>query len=293
MMTEMHQVSRTAQYMALFRAIESGKPVGHRLFHDTMAKAFLDRRLRFASTVARIPLIGCTIPWILDTAWPGARTSGVARTRFIDDRLKQAMQEGFRQVIILGAGFDTRAYRMKELAEVSVIEVDQPATSRLKRSTLGRLLGELPSNVRFLEMDFNNQRLEAGINSLDFDPATPTAVIWEGVTNYLTAEGVEATFRSLGRIARRCRVMVTYIDRAVLDSGVHFAGAANAKARIASVGENWTFGFNPVEFPVYLARYGFHLLEDVGSREYRALYMPARRRVLRGYEWYRIGVVEK
>jgi methyltransferase (TIGR00027 family) len=240
-----------------------------------------------------MPVVGRAIPWTIDTAWPGARTSGIARTRFIDDRLSRALREGFRQVIILGAGFDSRAYRMEELHSVRVIEIDHPETSRLKRSILERSLGRMPSNVQFLEIDFNNQSLEAEIRGIEFDPSLPTIVLWEGVTNYLTAEGVDATFRSLRLIATRCRVIFTYVDKAVLDPNASFEGATNAKARTESVGENWTFGFNPVELPKYTAQHGFRLVEDVGSQEYRMLYMPPRKRNLRGYAWYRIAVAER
>lgn len=288
----MNRASRTAEYMALFRALESGRPAKHRLFCDPMARAFLSPFLRFAAAASRLPLVGNTISWILDTAWPGARTSGVARTRFIDDRLKQALRDGYQQVVILGAGFDSRAYRMSELNDVRVVEVDHPVTSRLKRSILGRSLKRIPANVRFLEVDFNKQSLEEGFQGIAFDPSLPTVVIWEGVTNYLTADGVAATFQSLRRIATRCRVIFTYIDKAVLDPKAVFEGVANAKARIASVGENWKFGFDPSELSAYLAQRGFRLAADIGSREYRALYM-SRQRLLRGYEWYRIAVAER
>lgn len=292
-MTKMRNASRTAQYMALFRAIESCRPAKRRLFHDTLARDFLSPSLRFAVAVSRMPLVGPVIPWIIDTAWPGARTSGIARTRFIDDRLSRALREGFRQVIILGAGFDSRSYRMEDLRSVRVIEIDHPATSRLKRSILERSLGRMPSNVQFLEIDFNNQSLEVGIRDIQFEIALPTIVLWEGVTNYLTGEGVDATFRSLRSIARRCRVIFTYVDKAVLDPNASFEGATNAKSRIESVGENWTFGFDPVELPKYTAQHGFRLVEDVGSQEYRMLYMPPRKRNLRGYVWYRIAVAER
>ena len=247
---------------------------------------------RLAATFSKVPLIGRVIPLILDRAWPGARTSGVARTRFIDDRLKQALRDGYQQVVILGAGFDSRAYRMEELSGVRVIEVDHPATSRQKRSILERTPAILPSGIQFLEIDFNKQSLEEGFRRVDCASSLPMVVIWEGVTNYLTADGVEATFRSLGRIAKRCRIIFTYVDKAVLDPNAAFDGAANAKARISSVGENWTFGFDSKELSTYLARHQFRLLEDIGSREYRMLYMPSRRGLLRGYEWYRIAVAE-
>lgn len=246
--------------------------------------------MRLAAAVAAVPLIGEIIPWILDTVWPGARTSAIARTRFIDDRLRRALQQGYSQVVILGAGFDSRAYRMAELASARVIEVDHPATSCEKQRALRSGIRELPQNVQFLEIDFNIEGLQDAMQRVAFDPTAPTVVIWEGVTNYLTEEAVDATLQSLRVICARCIVLFTYIDRAVLEGSASFAGTSSVKQRLRKVGERWTFGFDPDALPAYLGARGYRLLEDVGSVHYRTVYLPIRRRLLRGYEFYRIAV---
>src|SRR5262245_23641861 len=116
------QPSQTAEYMALFRAIESVQPPTRRLFSDPFSRAFLRPPLHLAADVARLPLLGKLIAWIIDRRWPGARPSGVARTRLIDDLLLRALHDGVQQVVILGAGFDCRAYRLKGMNQVQVIE---------------------------------------------------------------------------------------------------------------------------------------------------------------------------
>ena len=284
------QGSKTAQYMAFFRAIESIRPLRRRLFHDPFARLFLGPKLRLAAAVAAVPLIGNAIPWILDSFWPGARTSAIARTRFIDDRLRHALREEYNQIVILGAGFDSRPYRMAELADVRVIEVDHPATSREKQKALRVGIHRLPPNVQFLEIDFNTEGLQDAMRRVVFEPLTPTVVIWEGVTNYLTKEAVDATFRSLKTIFARCLVLFTYIDRAVLEGGALFQGTSSVKGRLKKVGEQWTFGFDPAALPAYLSSRGYHLLEDAGSIQYRLACLPNRERFLRGYEFYRIAV---
>jgi len=284
--------SKTAQYMALFRTIESTRPPRRRLFHDPYAHLFLSPKLRVASAVAAVPLIGNIVPWILDSFWPGARTSAIARTRFIDDRLRRALHEGYRQVVILGAGFDSRAYRMAEFAGLNVIEVDHPATSREKQKTLKRGIHGLPPSVQYLEIDFNTEELQGATGRVAFDPLAPTVVIWEGVTNYLSEEAVNSTFESLKVIFARCFLLFTYIDRAVLEGSPSFDGTASVEQRLRKVGERWTFGFDPDALPAYLGDRGYHLLEDVGSIQYRTAYLPARKRLLRGYEFYRIAVAQ-
>src|SRR5574341_994380 len=116
--------SRTAAYMALFRALEFTLPAGQRLFEDRFASAFLPPGLRFLAFLSRIRLVGDHIRTYIDRRWPGARTSAVARTKFIDDAAEAALRSGVAQVVILGAGFDTRAYRMPSMARAVVFEVD-------------------------------------------------------------------------------------------------------------------------------------------------------------------------
>ena len=94
--------SKTAEYMAFFRALESEKPGNRRLFFDRFAHAFLGPRLKAALALTRVPLLGRIVPWIMDSLWPGARTSGVARTRLIDDMLMTAVGHEAQQLVLLG-----------------------------------------------------------------------------------------------------------------------------------------------------------------------------------------------
>ena len=108
-----HDASRTAEFMALFRAIESARPAKYRLFTDIYARKFLSPSYKLVVQMSRIPIIGMSISFYIDHKWPGARTSGIGRTRFIDDMLSKALHEGgFGQIVILGAGYDSRAYRI-------------------------------------------------------------------------------------------------------------------------------------------------------------------------------------
>src|SRR5215207_7324300 len=86
--------SRTAAYMALFRAIESSRPADSRLFHDPLALAFQDRRLRLAAVTARLPSLGRLVPWYIDRRSPGPRPSGVVGTRAVDDAVREALVGG-------------------------------------------------------------------------------------------------------------------------------------------------------------------------------------------------------
>jgi methyltransferase (TIGR00027 family) len=287
-----NQASQTAEYMALFRAIESARPLSRRLFSDPFARGFLRPSLRIAASVASFPLLGNIIPWIIDYRWPGARPSGVARTRLIDDTLCGALHDGVQQVVILGAGFDCRAYRIAEMDRVRVIEVDQPDTQQAKRERLQRIFGGVPKHVQLVAVDFNCQRLEDVIEDADFDKNCRTFFLWEGVTNYLTAQAVDVTFRAIREIAQSSLVLFSYVDKAMFASSAKFEGTGTLNRTLQRAGENWTFGFDPSELPEYLAQRGFRLIDDLGSVKYREHYLGAHRRLLRGYEFYRVAQAE-
>lgn len=146
--------SRTAEYMALFRVLESARPAKRRRFEDRFARAFLRPRLRFVVGLARLPLMGRFVPAFIDHRWPGARTSGVARTRFIDEVVEANLSSGTDQVVILGAGFDARAYRLAAMAKAAVFEVDHPATSAAKRRLVEAALGAALSHAHLVTIDF-------------------------------------------------------------------------------------------------------------------------------------------
>jgi methyltransferase (TIGR00027 family) len=278
--------------MALFRALESLRPRSRRLFADPFAREFLRPSLRIVIGVARVPGVGAAIPWIIDRRWPGARSSGVARTRFIDDVLLRALQEGVEQVVILGAGFDCRAYRLPGMDRVRVIEVDHPDTLQAKRERLERLLGGRPKHVHFVAVDFNTEHLEDTVSAPVFEAHRKTFFLWEGVTNYLTAPAVDATFRAMLGLAECSQVLFTYVDKAVLETPGSFEGTNSLNEILGRAGEHWTFGFDPSELPDYLEKCGFRLVEDIGSMEYRARCMGANGQSQRGYEFYRLALAE-
>jgi len=285
--------SRTAQYMALFRAIETARPKSKRLFTDPYAINFLDRRLQRVTKFSALPFIGQFIPGIIHKKGPGAFSSGIARTKFIDDLLESSIKEGSQQVIILGAGFDTRSFRLDFLKNISVIEIDHPDTSNYKLSVLKKLSGHLPQNVTFRQADFNQQSLNEIATQSKIIFSIPTTVIWEGVTNYLTREAVDNTFAFTEMFKPSFTIIFTYVDKDVLDNPNHFKGTEKLFANLKENEEQWIFGFDPKEVSNYLKQYGLKLIEDLNAAEYRNRYIPERKNISEGYEFYRVAVAKK
>jgi methyltransferase (TIGR00027 family) len=160
--------SRTAEFVALFRALESRLSADQRLFDDPYAHALLGARLRAVLALARVPVTGRLVTQTIDRGWPGARVSVVVRTRFIDDALKKALADGIDQVVIVGSGFDTRAYRVPGAERAQIFEIDTPGTIQDKRTRIEALLGRLPPHVSTVATDLERGDLDAALSRTDF-----------------------------------------------------------------------------------------------------------------------------
>lgn len=282
--------SRTAEQNALFRALESTLPERRRIFEDQFARTFLTWPLSLVGRLALVPGPRKLVSWIIDRRWPGVRSSVVARTRLIDDAITASLQEPVEQFVMLGAGFDSRAYRLPCLRGVTVFEVDHPATQATKRKVLDRVLAVPPKHVRFVALDFNQRDLASAMAAAGYRESARTFILWEGVTNYLTEAAVDTTLRWCSRASPGSLLLFTYVHRDLLTTPDAFVGTKNLFASLERAGEEMTFGMDPSEVPGFLADRGLSLESDLGAAEYRKRYFGDAARTMRGHEFYRVAL---
>jgi methyltransferase (TIGR00027 family) len=277
--------------MALFRALETARGSRARLFDDPWAKEFLCPSFRIIARAARLPgAVGLTCRFI-DWRWPGARSSGVARTRYIDEAMIGALVKGIDQFVLLGAGFDCRPYRLAKLRAAHIFEVNHPDTSHVKQERLSRVLERLPPHVSYVGVDFNRDGLNRALQNAGLDLSRRIVFLWEGVTQYLNAGAVDAIFRYTVAAAAGSQIIFTYIDEKVLGPNPQFAGMKAIRHALDKAAEPWVFGFAPAELAGYLKERRIKLISDLDASDYRALFMKHAGRC-RGYEFYRIAVAE-
>jgi methyltransferase (TIGR00027 family) len=180
--------------------------------------------------------------------------------------------------VILGAGFDCRPYRIREIAQSRVFEADHPATQATKKQIVSRRLRTLSSHVTYVPIDFTAGPLDAVMQASGYRSDVRTFFVCEGVTHYLPADTIDAVFRYVGRSAPGSQLVFTYIHRGMLDGSARFAGADNTLATVRRAGEPYTFGFEPAELSQYLATRNLALVEDVSADSYRARYLTPRGR---------------
>ena len=275
--------------MALFRALESAQPEGRRLFHDPFAAMFVRGHLRRVVQCSANPILGPLLQRIIDCFWPGARSSGVARTRLIDDWIIASIANGAQQLVLLGAGFDSRAWRMPVLAGLPTFEVNHSTTATEKHRLVVAVAAERPDVVS-VALDFDRDLLPDALAAAGFDPRRHATVVWEGVTNYLTAEAVRSVLGWVGNLAADSTLIFTYVHRGVLADPTSFKGAEKILRTVASAGEPWTFGFVPETLPQCLRAHGLRLVEDLSADDYRARYFGSKARRMHGYAFYRAAL---
>ncbi len=168
------------------------------------------------------------------------------RTAFLDAEVRAAIDEGVAQIVMLGAGYDTRAARLAREG-VRFFEVDQPATQADKRARLRALDGYPIDAATYVPCDFETQDFVAQLRDGGFDAFAPAVFVWEGVVYYLTEPAVRATLR---RVAEAChpesRVHFDYVGKRFVEGQLAAEEDRLARDRVAEMGEPLRFGINDV-----------------------------------------------
>jgi methyltransferase (TIGR00027 family) len=273
--------------MALSRAIEARWPVEERVCDDPLAERFLGRPYRW---LIAAPPVRRALPALIERLFAGHHAYVLARTRYIDDFLDASLDPEVRQLLILGAGFDSRAYRFSErLRSTRVFEVDHPATSAIKREKIDAIFGGVPGHVALVPVDFNRDRLSDALDRAGFRSGVRSIVLWEGTVPYLSAAAADDTLRFL---ASTCcagsRLIFDYVVASVLDGACDFRGAATEYARMKQTAEPFVFGIAPENIEAFLSARGFRDIHDIGGDELRDRCFPTSRRNAYVKPWWRI-----
>jgi len=257
-------------------AVEHQEPPDRRLVDDDLAVSFLPKPLRALVRATRFRLVRRAVITASERSGPGLWANLACRKSYIDDNLAESLP-GVDAVVILGAGLDTRPYRLARLGDVPVFEVDLPVNIARKRAVVSRVFGSVPPSVRLVSVDFERDDLMATLASYGYRVDSPTFFIWEGVTQYLTADAVRGTFDQLGQAASGSKLNFTYVRRDFID-GINLYGAPVLYRKFRERSQVWKFGMMPEDVEEFLAGYGWRLIEQAGPDELMDRYVrPAGR----------------
>jgi methyltransferase (TIGR00027 family) len=250
--------SRTAWGAARHRAVHQLTEDG-RIFRDPLA----------------VPILGVDPAAAEDAAFlyetddnPGSRMLRffiVSRSAFAEAKLAEAVeQRGVSQLVVLGAGFDTFAYRNPFGERLRVFEVDHPATQAWKRERLAAMDIAQPASLTFVGVDFERESFAGRLAESGFDPARRTFVFWLGVSMYLTAATVDATLAAVAGWGGGGEIVFDYAEPPHANMSEQGRAAREAlRARVAAVGEPFLSALDPAPLHARLGDLGYAEIEDL------------------------------
>lgn len=264
--------STMAEVMAMRRFTESGRPEGERICYDPYAVRFINPATLRAA--AEHPDEATAKAEQVESLFPGIGNSIVARVRYFDDFVRASADAGIRQLVILGAGYDTRAYRIGNLnRDVRVFEVDRPDTQAVKIRKIREIFGSLPENVTFVPLDLGREDFGKLLAADTFDVSERTLVLLEGLVMYIPPAAVDDTLGFIVRtFPKGSRVLFDNYPRSLVDGTDKGEVAANIRTFTRMAGEPLRFGMPDGEAARFMADRGYTNIREVTSSEYRRLY---------------------
>ena len=197
------------------------------------------------------------------------------RSRFAEDMARRAMAEGVRQILVLGAGLDTFAYRVRGAGDLKVFELDHPATQRDKRRRLAEARIAEPPHVAYVAHDFERGGMTKAIEAAGFKPSERTFVLWLGVTPYLTEDAVFATLAELAELRGGTEVVFDYANPPDTNEGAATRNFRRAMAEsVAARGEPFRCYFETENLHAGARRLGFAEIEDLDRAALVGRYLP-------------------
>jgi len=275
---ERGKASRTAEFIAIHRAVESLRPANSRLFYDPYAMKFLCTKYRI---IGKSRFLTGIVYWhFFERPFPGAAGEAIARTRYIDDYMLECIAAGIKQLVILGVGYDSRAYRFNELKkDIKVFEIDHPDTQMVKIEKVKRIMGTLPDHVVYVSIDFSREKLDQKLSESGYERNLKTIFIWEGVTMYLTAEAVDETLAFVAENSGEgSSIIFNYVLKSVVDGSHKLKLAKKWKEHFERLGEPLTFGIAEADIENYLLQRGFWQVKNVNNEFLRGYFTKLNRK---------------
>jgi methyltransferase (TIGR00027 family) len=265
-MTTIRNVTGTAFVVAEFRNDENKE--AHPLYHDPFVHLFLNRETERAAAH-------------ISEGFPPIRINVRLRTRYFDDWLQQRLQQGCRQVVILGAGLDTRPQRMAAQG-VTYFEIDAPETQAFKKERLEE--SDVSPNTKYIGANYVTDGMMELLTANGFDVELSTHVIWEGNTMYLSDAAVHHVLNDLMRKVQKCSASFDYMAEDVISGSTGDSEIANVVGRFASMGARWTYGINNLEELAVDCR--ARILDVVTLSDLHRTYWPDKRLASKMFDFY-------
>lgn len=264
--------SMMAEGIALQRFAETILPEDIRIFSDPYAIRFLDPvKVAWAK---EHPAETQALAAEVERKMPGWGNAIRGRIRYFDDVVRNASSEGFTQLIILGAGYDTRAYRIDTLkGHTRVFEIDRPATQERKTGIVTRIFGQLPDHVSFIPHDIGQGPWWLALETAGYSPAKKTLFLLEGLVMYLPRPAVRDLLAGIaGHAAAGSTVLFDFVPQSMADGSSDAEGSRNIRDWTITIGEPILSGFDEGEVVPFLTGLGYSGVQVIPSGAFAKMY---------------------
>lgn len=259
-----NKASRTAAYTCFSRACAMREEVPQFRGSDYLAEVILPLLPRFMLDCAPLR------KFMMHKMFPAGIYEYVcARTKVIDEVFLQALQYRFVQIVLLGAGFDTRALRFAEQNHgTKIFELDVATTQEPKLAIFRKKRLNLPAELVFTAIDFDRQDILDVLLRSGYQDRRKTLFLWEGVSMYLSTQAVDKTLAFIREYAAQgSQIVFDYIHTSVLRHENRYYGEQDIFETVAKAGEGWTFGLEEGEVESFLKKRGFVMLAHYTADE--------------------------
>ncbi len=252
--------SRTAAYTCTCRAASYLESNPLLKSDDHIAVKLLPRFVKYLLKLGILNLKGRISP-------EGIYPYVIARTKYIDSIFQNAVKNGVEQVVIFGAGFDSRAIRLTDQnTNIKVYEIDTNFTLNAKTKQFGKRGLVKPENNIYMPIDFDKEKIKLKLDDSSFNISKKTLFILEGLIMYLSEKAIDDTFKLINDYSLPGSLLVfDYIYASVLRQELKYFGEKSIYERVKKDGESWTFGIEEGEIEKFLNYYNFNLIEHLNS----------------------------
>jgi len=266
------KLDRNAVGLAFLRGVESSFHSDVRFFEDRYAlKLIPGTAFKLASGLTKFRYFRKKIIKRYEKSIPGVYGNMICRTRYIDEKLNEAIQAGFKNVVIIGAGMDMRAFRIEGIDSLNVYELDSAAMSDYKQTSIKPLIGD-NQHVTYVPINLKTESLQQNLTDAGCDSTLKTFFIWEGQTQYLPESQVKDILNSVASFALGSQLIFSYLLKEVIPE--------YSQEEIEENLVKWQFGLEPKKVKAFLANNKLQLIEDIDSKAFETRYIKPSERAL-------------
>lgn len=283
------EAAKTGSEPTILSALEQNLPIGERILVDELSYKIQPTGMKFFITMMK-PFMKSVISASEKKAAPGMWGGLLCRKRYIDEKLLDSIDQ-VQQVVNLGAGLDTRLYRLSGIQHLPAWELDQQQNIEAKLAAFTRALKQIPSNIKLVPIDFDRENIMDILVKNGFDPGKKAFFIWEAVSQYLTKDGIDSIFSFLSQAKAGSLITFTYIHQDFIDGKNLFGWESGYKRFVKN--NLFIYGMNPDKVDAFLSAYGYKLIEDLDYSQMSERYIKPTGRKLAAAKLEHMVLAEK